>query len=183
MTTSTDCGRCFCAASFLVHTFEEVPAGVGVDCADDPPSRDGRSLDLDRHRGACPAAARPAPGRGPAPTLGATAASGPADPGPGPSRVSVHLPDDAHSGRCAETLPARSRTTLRLEEHPSRSVFPRGQTRQNRHAGTGRCKPHRSKIKLREWRSRLLGLTVSRAKTIRWCSNYSISAQQPRRTK
>ncbi len=69
-------------------------------------------------------------------------------PRPGSAAVSAHPPGHGLSGRCAETLPARSRTAARLEKRSPRTPSPRGQTRPDRRAATSRGRSGRLKIKL-----------------------------------
>ena len=110
----------------------QVPARV--DRRPGPAPRAGRPLDLAADRRLRPAAARPRPGRRPAPPLGtATPARAAADALPGPPRISSSARPAGHPGPPAENHPARPRPPARREEHPSPAPPPRIGTSQNGH--------------------------------------------------
>ena len=97
-----------------------------------PRPRSGRPLDPAPHGRACPAPARPPPGRRPPPALGETPRSRPAaDPRPGPPGISQHPPPPRDTRPCRETLPARTRQTQRQQQRPSTPV---PAPRRSRHA-------------------------------------------------
>ncbi|ETT25790.1 hypothetical protein RR21198_3535 [Rhodococcus rhodochrous ATCC 21198] len=124
----------------------DVQTDVGVDRAEDPQPRGGRSLDLDRARCAHPAAARPAPGRGPAPTVGTTASPGPVD----PARVRRGFPHIRRTMPTPDGAPKPSRPGP-PDGHPARrtpaahrittSANATEPTSKNRPASAGQVKP------------------------------------------
>src|SRR5262249_31013239 len=111
----------------------------------------GRPLDLaDPHR-PHPATTGPQPDRRPTPTLGETSHhTRPADPRPGPPRVSQPPAEDHPSGQRTETLTPRPRRPTRLQERPPRPTTRPRQKHQNRHHAPAEQPTNRLKIKLGE---------------------------------
>jgi hypothetical protein len=96
-----------------------------------------------------PASSRPPARRRPAPTLGETGPAGPTDTGPGPPRVSKPPPTHHPARQRSETLPTRSRTPTRVEEHHTGNPPRRRKDQHTRPHHDRASQAHRLKIKLR----------------------------------